>query len=90
MWTQRQCYTEAVRNLTLTLDEETARWARLEAARQEVSVSRLVRELLRSHMRSEDAYGEAMRSYSSRLARPLQAQRGYPARHELHDRAGLR
>lgn len=79
-----------MRNVTLTLDEETARWARLEAARREVSVSRLVREMLQSHMRSQDAYSEALRSYQSRPARSLQPEGGYPSRHELHDRAGLR
>ena len=79
-----------MRNLTLTLDDETARWARLEAARREVSVSRLVRDLLRSHMRSQDAYGEAKRRYLARPPRPLSAHGEYPARSEIHERARLR
>ena len=33
-------------NVTISLDEQTARWARLEAARRETSVSHLVGELL--------------------------------------------
>ena len=30
-----------LRNITVTLEEDAARWARLEAARKETSVSRL-------------------------------------------------
>jgi hypothetical protein len=35
-----------MKNVTVTLDEETARWARIEAAHRDMSVSRLIRELL--------------------------------------------
>lgn len=79
-----------MRNLTLTLDDETARWARLEAARKEVSVSRLVRDLLRLRMEDEVTYERAMSSYLSRPLRTLQRHGPYPSRGELHDRAGLR
>src|SRR5579872_2838917 len=62
------CYTDVVekRNVTITLDEDTARWARLEAARRDTSVSRLVGELLREHMRSEERYEAAMHAYLAR------------------------
>lgn len=36
-----------MRNVTITLDEEVARWVRIEAAKRETSVSRLVGEMLR-------------------------------------------
>lgn len=48
-------------NLTITTDEETLRWARMEAARRNTSVSRLVGELLAEKMRHDDAYERAMR-----------------------------
>lgn len=79
-----------MRNVTLTLDEETAQWARIEAARRDMSVSRLLRELLQEHMRSQKAYDRAMRRYLSRPLSPLKRDGAYPSREELHDRAGLR
>jgi hypothetical protein len=79
-----------VKNVTVTLDEETARWARLEAARRDVSVSRLIRELLGERMVGQAAYEAAMHRYLAGRARPLKHAGRYPTRDELHDRAGLR
>ncbi len=92
-FTRRSCYTEFVvrRNVTITLDEDTARWARMEAAKHETSVSRLVGDLLGRHMRAELEYETAMTAYMER--QPLQLQRSmsrYPRRDEVHDRADLR
>ena len=39
-----------LRNVTVTLEEEVAQWARIEAARQDTSVSRLLGALLRERM----------------------------------------
>jgi len=80
-----------MKNVTVTLDEETARWARIEAAKRDVSVSSLLRDLLRDHMGGQVSYGGAMQRYLARPARPLDKKHGhYPRREELHDRAGLR
>jgi plasmid stability protein len=80
-----------VKNVTITLDEETARWARLEAAQREVSVSRLVRDILRENMRQNRTYEAAMASYLSRAGRALSEPGApYPGREDVHDRAGLR
>lgn len=74
-----------LRNVTVTLDEETARWARMEAARQETSVSKLLGNLLRSSMLEQQDYDNAMASYREREARPLKGRENrYPAREELH------
>lgn len=77
-----------MKNVTVTLDEETARWARVEAARMDVSVSSLLRDLLREHMGGRESYAGAMERYLSREPRKLGGAR--PSREELHDRAGLR
>lgn len=74
----------------MTLDEETARWARLEAARRDMSVSRLLRELLKEHMVGQQVYERAMDSYLARPARRLKDRGEYPPREDVHDRAGLR
>ncbi len=39
-----------LRNVTVTLEENVAQWARIEAARRDTSVSRLLGELLRERM----------------------------------------
>lgn len=79
-----------MRNVTVTLDEETARWARVEAARRDMSVSSLLRELLRERMGGQVAYGGAMERYLSRAPSELKRKGRYPAREELHERADIR
>lgn len=49
-----------MKNVTITMDERVAEWARLEAARRNTSVSRLVGDILAEKMRREDAYERAM------------------------------
>lgn len=39
-----------LRNVTVTLEEDVAQWARIEAARRDTSVSRLLGELLKERM----------------------------------------
>ena len=85
-------YTEFVvlRNVTITLDEETARWARVEAARRDVSVSRFIGEMLHERMDDDLRYGQAMKSLFSREPRPLGYGTSKRTWEELHDRAALR
>ena len=77
--------------MTITLDEETARWLRLEAAERNTSVSRLVGELLRERMTTDRSYEVAMETYLKRKPRRLRdAAAPLPSREELHDRKRLR
>lgn len=80
-----------MKNVTITLDEETAQWARVHAAERKMSLSRFVGELLRQRMRESREYEDAMRRYfhSKLVVRRRPAERRI-AREELHDRAGLR
>ncbi len=79
-----------MRNVTITLDDETARWARIEAARQDTSVSQFVVGLLREQMaragREADRYEQARRSYFARRPRSLSGGKAHPSREELHRR----
>jgi hypothetical protein len=79
----------ALRNVTLTLEEDVARWARIEAARQDTSVSRLLGGILKQRMTEADNYEKSMRRY---LARPpfLKSDGKYLSREEIHDRNRLR
>ena len=76
-----------MRNVTITLDEEVARWARIKAAEQDTSVSRLVGEMLREKMTNEQSYHTSMKRYLSRKPRPLgRRDVKYPTREEIHER----
>ncbi len=77
------------RNVTVSLEEEVALWARLEAARRDTSVSRLLGELLKQLMSRSNGYEEAMRSA---LARPpfLKTDGRYLTREQVHERTRLR
>ena len=75
-----------MKNMTITLDEEAARWARVWAAEHDMSVSRMVGNLLQERMREENDYGRAMKSYLSRTPAKLKNQHGYPSREALHER----
>jgi hypothetical protein len=50
-----------MKNVTVTMEDHVADWARMEAARRNTSVSRLIGELLAEKMRHDDAYERAMR-----------------------------
>ena len=60
------CYTEFVlKNVTITLPEEVAHWARKKAAEENTSVARLVGKMLEAQMRQTDDYQEAYRFWQS-------------------------
>jgi hypothetical protein len=80
-----------VKNVTITLDERTAAWVRVYAAKNDMSVSRIVGELLRERMHEQHDYDSAMRRYLGKA--PVKLKRKghhYPAREALHDRSSLR
>ncbi len=80
-----------MKNVTITLDEETAAWARVHAAERGTSVSRLVGEMLAAHMRENRDYASAMRRFFDNAAIPFRSSGArYPSREELHDRDRLR
>ncbi len=77
----------ALRNVTITLDEDVARWARIQAAERDTSLSRLVGEVLREKMLEEQNYEAAMREYLARPARKLRKKAArYPGRADLYGR----
>ena len=79
-----------MKNITITVDEETARWARIEAAHRNTSVSRLIGELLHERMRTQTTYQDAMQRYLARTPTALKDSGRYPSREDLHDRGSLR
>lgn len=80
-----------MKNVTVTLDEDVARWARIRAAELDTSVSRMLGELLREQMGRELTYHTQMHQYLVREPQPLSAPGSrYPLRDELHERSDLR
>lgn len=76
-----------MKNVTITLEEKVARWARVKAAERNTSVSRLVGEMLQEKMQAEEGYGLAMEQYLSQGPHILKkAGTPYPRREELHER----
>lgn len=75
-----------MKNVTVTMDDQVADWARIEAARRNTSVSRLIGEMLAEKMRHDDAYERAMNDWLSRERHWKSDGRPYPGRDEVHDR----
>lgn len=75
-----------MKNLTITVDEDVLRWAKVWAARHDTSVSRLVGEMLRERMGEDEGFEEAMAAYLSVPPRPLRTSGRYPRREEVYDR----
>ena len=77
-----------LRNVTITLDEEVARWARVRAAEANTSVSRLLGDELR-RMVLQRQFDRARREFQ-RIESAVISDDLYPSREELHDRSGVR
>lgn len=76
-----------MKNVTITVDEETLQWARIEAARRGTSVSRLVGKMLAEHREKTTAYEKARERYFARGPfRTTGERKPYPTREEIHDR----
>lgn len=75
-----------MRNVTITLDDETARWARIEAAKADTSVSRFVGDLLRHEMQMRASYRSARSRYLGRAVGYRSDGAEYPSRDDVHSR----
>ena len=78
-------------NITVKVDVDLARDAKVLAARQGTSLSRLVAEQLKTLVRGDQAYAAAKRRALRRLKRGYDLGWQHPGtRDALHDRKGLR
>jgi hypothetical protein len=84
-------HVSTARNITLTLDEETLREARVLAAERGLSVSAFLRVELAGLVDRKRAFERAKAAAVKRLGRGRALGGGpLPSRDELHDRAKLR
>lgn len=80
-----------MKKVTITLPEDLARWLRVKAARDDLSVSRWLAKLLEGMQRQEDQYEAAMKRYLAMKPRKIDWPNDrLPTREELHDCPGLR
>jgi plasmid stability protein len=79
-----------MRNVTVSLEDDVADWARVWAAKHQSSMSRMLAELLKEKMESDESYVAAMEDYLSVKPIVLSAGDGqehpYPSREAAHER----
>jgi plasmid stability protein len=73
-----------MKNITITLDDETAAWARVQAAEHGMSLSRFVGEVIHKKMRHTREYEKAMRAALAQ--KPMKLEGPYLKRDELYAR----
>jgi hypothetical protein len=78
-----------MKNVTITLDEDVAQWARVFAAKNNTSVSQLLGQILKEKMAQENEYEVAMDRYLSRRS-TVRSKVRPPKREELYDRNRIR
>ena len=77
-----------MKNITITLDEQAADWARVKAAEKDMSLSRYLGEMVRDQMRHSSEYRTAM--LAALAQKPLKLEGPYLKRDELYDRSRFR
>ena len=78
-----------MKNVTVTMEDTVADWARMEAARRNTSVSRLIGEMLADKMQHDDAYERAMRE-ELEFKSMGESKGPYFTRDEVNDRSRFR
>lgn len=75
------------RNLTIVLDEDSARWVRVAAARADTSVSQYLGDLVARERARDEGYESAMLRFLARKPRILgPTDTPLPTRDEIHRR----
>jgi hypothetical protein len=74
-----------MKNVTISLDEQTVEWAKLAAAKQSKSLSRYIGDLLQTHLKEAGSYERAMHAWFNNRAMFLSEPGGvYPTREEIY------
>jgi hypothetical protein len=73
--------------VTITMDEDVLRWAKVWAARHDTSVSRMLGDELRRKMLAEKHYERARLRFQAKTPKPLKPSgTPYPSRDSLYER----
>ncbi len=76
-----------MKNVTITMEDAVANWARIEAAKRNTSVSRLVGEMLGEKMQRTDAYQRGMHDWQTKDRSWSSDGQRYPQRESLCERS---
>ena len=74
----------SMKNVTITMEDAVADWVRIEAARRNSSVSRMLGEMVADKMRHNDAYERAMHEWQTDTGASGTSSQPYPTRKETH------
>jgi hypothetical protein len=69
-----------MKNVTITVDDAALEWVRIEAAKRNTSVSRLVGEMVTDKMQFDDAYARALREWVADTSSFNSGGQAYPQR----------
>jgi len=75
-----------MKNMTLSLPDDVARWTRVWAAEHDMSASTMLSTVLEQRMRASGQYERAMASFLKRKPVRLKRQGSYPTREAVHER----
>lgn len=75
-----------MRNITISLEEDLAKWVRVWAAEHDTSVSALLAKVLREKKEAESTYSHAYHSFLDSQPQKISHGRGYPTRDQLYGR----
>ena len=75
-----------MKNVTITVDDAALEWVRIEAAKRNTSVSRLVGEMLAERMRRTDAYARAAHDWATKERTWASDGSRYPSRDSVYER----
>ena len=73
-----------MKNVTITVEDATLEWVRIEAARRNPRVSRLVGERLTDTLQHDDAYARAQRDWVADTSSFSSGGKQYPKREALN------
>ena len=73
-----------MKNVTITVDDTALEWVRVEAAKRNTRVSRLVGEMLTDKMQFDDAYARAQREWVADTSGFDSGGKAYPQRDARH------
>lgn len=75
-----------MRNVTISLNDELVRWARVWAAENDTSISAMLSQLLKEKMEKESRYVSAMNNFHASEVSDLSSGLEYPSREILYER----
>ena len=74
-----------MKNVTITVDDTALEWVRVEAAKRNTSVSRLVGAMLQEKMQLADAYQRALHDWQTKERPWASCGAAYPCRSRAED-----